>query len=644
MCFISLMFALVCFFATGVICHAEPLTSDIESTQIQSSATYYSYDYESRTLTIGGSGAVPSFTNSSGTSTSQPWFYWRSDGSIEHVVVEEGITSLGNYCLYSVGTLDVSLPSTLEKIGSNTFGNMKNCKTFDLPSSMTGISDNAFKSSYGLESIVIPKSVVTIGTSAFEGCFNLSSVSFEDSKSNVVISRRAFYQCPNLKYVSIPKNASLYSYSFGFYEQSAGSVYDDAILGVYRDSPAYTYAVNNVVSYVILDSISIEQGESIGYEFFNDTIDSTMTFTFTPSVTEYYEFFSNGDSDVACRLVDNMGNTVAQSDNVSLIDTDFYICEALEAGVQYRFEVSTNNYAGDFIVTLMPKNVDSISCTVNRVELSAGDRVNGKYDVISRLDGCVITFNYATGFSESFAFENNGMYRERAITYYDNQDDSMWLCGENTAYINIGDYSCRIIVSIAHSYNSTVVEPTYTEKGYTIYSCVGCDDVYYSDYVASLGMLVKGRVVLMEAPDGTHAHNFTLSLINICVGDDVKAVTDNDGKFEFLVDATTAKISINGLFAIPRDVALVPNNDGVADVGDIAIMNFDYNPDGYINAKDFSLIRSIYQTLDPECDREYTQLDYNHDYILNDDDWIGAGAVNFYTHGKVDESIYNNLD
>lgn len=88
-------------------------TTDIEPTKLINSSAYYSFDANTKTLKISGKGRTPNFTNSSGDTTSQPWFYWRSDGSIEHIVVEDGITSLGNYFFTAFPALILSLPTAL---------------------------------------------------------------------------------------------------------------------------------------------------------------------------------------------------------------------------------------------------------------------------------------------------------------------------------------------------------------------------------------------------------------------------------------------------------------------------------------------------------------------------------------------------
>ena len=88
-------------------------TTDIEPTKLINSSAYYSFDANTKTLTISGKGRTPNFTNSSGDTTSQPWFYWRSDGSIEHIVVEDGITSLGIIFFTAFPAPILSLPTAL---------------------------------------------------------------------------------------------------------------------------------------------------------------------------------------------------------------------------------------------------------------------------------------------------------------------------------------------------------------------------------------------------------------------------------------------------------------------------------------------------------------------------------------------------
>ena len=118
-------------------------TTDIEPTKLINSSAYYSFDANTKTLTISGKGRTPNFTNSSGDTTSQPWFYWRSDGSIEHIVVEDGITSLGNYFFYGVSCTDIKLADSIESIGGYAFSGAQ-IEHIKLPDKLKYINNDAF--------------------------------------------------------------------------------------------------------------------------------------------------------------------------------------------------------------------------------------------------------------------------------------------------------------------------------------------------------------------------------------------------------------------------------------------------------------------------------------------------------------------
>lgn len=172
-------------------------------TKLINSSAYYSFDANTKTLTISGKGRTPNFTNSSGDTTSQPWFYWRSDGSIEHIVVEDGITSLGNYFFYGVSCTDIKLADSIESVGGYAFSGAQ-IEHIKLPDKLKYINNDAFYFCDNLKEIVFPKSISSIGTSAFENCSVLSKVSFKAMGNELTISSRAFFKCPLLKRVDVP--------------------------------------------------------------------------------------------------------------------------------------------------------------------------------------------------------------------------------------------------------------------------------------------------------------------------------------------------------------------------------------------------------------------------------------------------------
>ena len=67
---------------------------------------------------------------------------------------------------------------------------------------------------------------------------------------------------------------------------------------------------------------------------------------------------------------------------------------------------------------------------------------------------------------------------------------------------------------IYHIYNSITVEPTCTEKGYTLHICVNCDDVYEDNYVDALGHIDENHDGICD----TCAEDFTKSCSCNCHG------------------------------------------------------------------------------------------------------------------------------
>lgn len=114
------------------------------------SAEGWKFDEATGTLTLDGSGAMKEYTSAA----EAPWYSYRD--SIEHLVVRSGVTSLSSYAFVGCQNLaDVTLPDTLQTIGTMTF--------------------------YGcdkLDNVTIPASVRTIGSYAFADALSLSCITF----------------------------------------------------------------------------------------------------------------------------------------------------------------------------------------------------------------------------------------------------------------------------------------------------------------------------------------------------------------------------------------------------------------------------------------------------------------------------------
>ena len=148
------------------------------------------------TLTISGSGEMKNFDKSS-----IPWETKKD--KIKTIVVEDGITRVGNYAFYSLNnTTSVSLGGKVSSIGFHAFSNCVSLKSVTIPGSMIFISDYAFEDCTSLASITIPDGVISIGDHTFEGCTSLASITIPDGVTS--IGYNTFADCSSLISITIP--------------------------------------------------------------------------------------------------------------------------------------------------------------------------------------------------------------------------------------------------------------------------------------------------------------------------------------------------------------------------------------------------------------------------------------------------------
>ena len=84
------------------------------------------------------------------------------------VIMEEGITSIGNYAFAHNNVLaEIVFPSTLKNIGNYAFYENRNYEEITLPSNVKTIGSNAFARGYILSKITMPDSVTSIGDNCF---------------------------------------------------------------------------------------------------------------------------------------------------------------------------------------------------------------------------------------------------------------------------------------------------------------------------------------------------------------------------------------------------------------------------------------------------------------------------------------------
>ena len=106
---------------------------------------------EDTTLTISGSGAMASYASSQ----ARPWYSSRE--TITTVIIQDGVTSIGNYAFYYfINLTSVTIPDSVNDIGAYAFWNCEKLINVTIPDGVTVIGDYTFYSCSSLKSVTIP--------------------------------------------------------------------------------------------------------------------------------------------------------------------------------------------------------------------------------------------------------------------------------------------------------------------------------------------------------------------------------------------------------------------------------------------------------------------------------------------------------
>ena len=150
----------------------------------------WSYDTDTKALTIEGSGAMTDYWNGN-----QPWAQVKGD--ILSVSLPEGLTSIGWYAFSDCSSLtSVSLGNSVTSIGGYAFAWCSSLTSITLPNSVTSIGEYAFVGCSSLTSVTLGNSVTSIGEYAFYYCTSLTSITIPNSVTS--IGENAFEDCSSL--------------------------------------------------------------------------------------------------------------------------------------------------------------------------------------------------------------------------------------------------------------------------------------------------------------------------------------------------------------------------------------------------------------------------------------------------------------
>ena len=259
-------------------------------------------------LTISGTGAMADYDleNASSPVNPTPWYQYKTD--ITEIVVEEGITEIGNACfarldkvtkltlpqesLKKIGyrgcrdlrfTSKLTLPASLESVGNRAFENCKGFSNLQLGANAT-YGEYAFNACSKLTNIDIPKGVKKLSNFMFSDCAYLKNVYFSNTVEE--IGTAAFNNCLSLEYIILPESVNkvgtnafhscqnLQAVSFANDTVSVGGTIFNAKTGTkFPDAKIRIYGGNNSTVKTYIDAYSENDKSSSpyvkGFEFIN---------------------------------------------------------------------------------------------------------------------------------------------------------------------------------------------------------------------------------------------------------------------------------------------------------------------------------------------------------------------------------------
>lgn len=223
----------------------------------------YSFDSATGTLTISGSGDMENYSDFN----TADWFDY--EANIKSVIIESGITSIGNFSFYECSNLkSVSIPDSVTSIGDSAFYYCKSLASIKIPDSVTSIGSWALGGCSSLTSVIVPQGITSIEYSAFRNCSSLLAIEIPDSI--VSIGDDAFGNCSALENI---------------YYSGTETQWNSIKIGLYNECLQGSAVYYNSEHSNYIGSC----GDDCTYAFNSETGTLTISGTGTMAVTSSYE-------------------------------------------------------------------------------------------------------------------------------------------------------------------------------------------------------------------------------------------------------------------------------------------------------------------------------------------------------------------
>ena len=466
--------------AMVVLCLAFAMTaSALEATGQCGDNVYWDYNQSTKELVISGEGETWSYDYES--DMYSPF----DNADVFAIVIEEGITVVGDELFISMPVKNVSFPNTLVSIGDRAFTYCDELLSINFNDGLKEIGEEAFSSCEKLSgNLIIPDSVGYIDRYAFQFCWKIENLYI--GKGIWRINPYTFNACTGLKNIIINSTLSYtdvgsfagvhpeHTYFVG--ESSYIDKRDPRFLGKTLHYN-YTYIDNHFCDYVAkeIPSTCTEQGYTIftcecGYSYTGNYV-NTINHSYMLEITKTPTHIETGLKTFTCKCGDSYTESIEKIEQHTYeayfteptCTKQGYTTFTCECGDSYTEPVAK-------IAHVYNKAVTAPTCTEDgytTYTCECGDTYKG--DIVNK-----------TGHSHTSVVTRPATHLVEGIRTY-------------TCTVCSHSYAESIAKTKDHSYAvSKVVDPSCEDKGYTVYACE-CGSTKNDNYTDATGHNYDGQ-------------------------------------------------------------------------------------------------------------------------------------------------------
>ena len=199
-------------------------------------------------------------------------------------ILEDGFKNL--ICIENI-----TIPDSIETIGSNAFYECANLQSIVLPNSITKINESAFRGCTSLNSVTLPNALANINSYTFYECTSLSEITIPESVS--FIGKYAFYGA-NLSLVTLPSPEKWTHPQFSVTLKKVGDSFVSSTFDIsnftYYAKRNYNYAISQDVDVDLVDLKDISLGIYLSKPY-KITVEYYRNFQYYYSYTGYANFY-----------------------------------------------------------------------------------------------------------------------------------------------------------------------------------------------------------------------------------------------------------------------------------------------------------------------------------------------------------------